>query len=238
MSDRNTRSRTANKRKLESLTDSTLRHTGIDATPTVIKALDQGGSLDGPARKKLRGDINRGTTFAPDLSGVLPQDLAQHIVEHKASGRVVSQVDNRINPRKGGAYPGFQLSSTRVSDGSFDPTLKEIREPLSPNPYKRQGIYHRTHDAPYGLAGPATNAAKTVNAPGWANITADAYIEAGAKEAVRQHGEGSTFHFRLDSHDRSTVGYAVEQKGSGVEENKRWQVTQVQYQRKFGDRKW
>lgn len=238
MSDRNTRSRAANKRKLESLADSTLRHTGFDATPTVGKALAQGGSLDEPARKKLRGDINRATTFAPDLSGVLPRDLAQHIVEHKASGRVVSQVDNRIDPRKGGPYKGYQLSSTRVSGGSFDSKLKEIREPLSPNPYEGEGIYHRTHDAPYGLAGPATNAAKTVNAPGWANITVDAYIEAGAKRAVQQHGKGSTFHFRLDSHDRSSVGYAVDRKGSVVDDNKRWEVTQVQYRRKFGDRQW
>jgi hypothetical protein len=237
MSDRNTRSRAANKRKLEALTTSKTGHTGLDVSSTVRKAQDQGGSLDEPARKKLKGDIRRDKSFAPDLSGILPKDLARHILDHRASRDVVSQVDNRINPRKGGAYKGYLLSSTRVSSSSFDSDLKEVNEPLSPNPYARTGTIHRTHTTPFNLAGPETNTTRTVNAPSWANITVDSFIETKAKKSAVKYGRNSTFHFRLDTHNRSTVGYAVD-RGDSVDEDQRWKVVQAQYQRKFGSRKW
>lgn len=237
-SDRVSRSQTIKKKKLETLSSSTVGHTGIDVSGTIRKALDQGGSLDETSRKKMKGDIARDKFFAPDLSGILPKDLANHVVEHRKSGKTVSQVDNRIDARKGGPYKGHMFSSTRVSGDVFDSNLKEINEPMSPNPYSGTGTVHRSHTTPFNLGGMDTNDTRTVNAPSWANITVDSFIESKAKKSAVKRGDGSTFHFRFDTHDRSTVGYAVDRGDSFSDEDKRWKVVMAQYERKWGDGKW
>ena len=237
MNDRGSRSQTAKRKKIESLSTSTVGHSGIDVSAPIRKAQDQGGSLDETSRKKMKGDIARDKNFAPKLSGLMHQDFASHILEHRISGKVVSQVDNRIDPRKGGAYMGHMFSSTRVSPNSFDPSLKEIGEPMSPNPYSGSGSVHRAHTTPFGLGGIETNATRTVNAPSWANITVDSFIESKAKKSAAKYGDGSTFHFRFDTHDRSSVGYAVD-RGKAVDSDKRWKTVVAQYQRKLGDGDW
>lgn len=237
MNDRGSRSQTAKKQKMETVSTSTIGHTGIDVSGPIRTAQSQGGSLDDTSRQKMKGDILRDKSFAPDLNGLMPKDFASHILEHRTSGKVVSQVDNRIDARKGGAYLGHMFSSTRVSPDSFDAGLKEIGEPMSPNPYSGTGTVHRAHTTPFGLGGMETNATRTVNAPSWANITVDSFIESKAKKAAGKYGEGSTFHFRLDTHDRSTVGYAVD-RGTAVDSDKRWKTMMAQYQRKLGDSDW
>lgn len=225
-----TRSKKKQQELLESLKSSKTEHRGLDVSPTVRKAMDLGGSLDDEPRKKMKGDIARQKVHGPSLESLLPKEFASHITEHRESGKVVSQVDKRVNPRGGGSYKGFMFSSTRVSPDIFDSKDKEIGEPMSPNPYSGQGIYHRTHTTPFGLGGIETNDTRTVNAYSWANITVDGFIEDKAKKAAGKYGEGNVFHFRYDTHDRSTVGYAVDREGV-KDDKQRWKVVQTQYKR-------
>lgn len=226
-----TRSKSKDKKLQESLKDSKTGHFGKDVSTTVSKAMDQGGSLDSDTRKKMKGDIARQKLYGASLEKIFSPDLATHIGKHRLSGDTVSQVDKRIKPRDGGKYEGFMLSSTRVSASTFDPSLKEIGEPLSPNPYSGSGMYHRAHTTPFNLGGIETNKTRTVNALSWANITVDSFIEDKAKRAAGKYGEGSTFHFRIDTHDHSTVGYVVERPGK-MDEDKRWKAVAAQYLRK------
>lgn len=218
------------KQMVEDLKNRTSDHVGLDVSKTVKLAMDSGGKLDEEPRRKMKGEIERSKYFVPDLDTVLGKDFAKHIHEHRKSGSTVSQDDRRIDPHKGGSYQGYMFSSTRVLKDSFDSQLKEIGEPRSPNPYSGTGESHRAHTTPFNLAGVETNATRTVNAFSWANITVDSFIEDKAKKAVKKYDEGNVFHFRIDTHDRSSVGYAVD-RGEDLED-KRWKVVVAQYQRK------
>ena len=129
-----TRSHSEKKRKIEALKDLKTEHFGVDVSSSVKKARLEGGKLDEEERRATTGRIARGKTIGPSLSDLIPKSLAKHILEHRESGDVFSQKDNRIDPRRGGAYKGFLVSSTRVSGDSFDSGLKEIGEPLAPIP--------------------------------------------------------------------------------------------------------
>jgi hypothetical protein len=228
---------TRQKRKLEELStqmqNKTLDHFGLDVSTPISNAMHQGGSLDEPSRKKVKGDIARHKFFAPSLNDLPNKDLGKHIKSHIKSGETVFQQDLRVNPRKGGNYKGYMLTSTMVSSEKFDSSLKDIGEPLSPNPNSGSGEFHRSHTSPFNLGGEKTNKARTVNAPSWANITIDGFIESKAKNAVEKYGDGSVFHFRFDTAKRSTVGYMVDRGGiEGVDEDKRWKVVSTQYKRK------
>ena len=226
-----TRSHSEKKRKIEALKDLKTEHFGVDVSSSVKKARLEGGKLDEEERRATTGRIARGKAIGPNLSDLIPKSLAKHILEHRESGDVFSQKDNRIDPRRGGAYKGFLVSSTRVSGDSFDSGLKEIGEPLSPNPNSGSGEFHRTHTTPYNLAGVGTNKSRTVNAFGWANITIDGFIERKAKNAAEKYGEGNVFHFRFDTHNRSSVGYVVERPDI-KDDDRRWKVVTAQYKRK------
>lgn len=225
-----TRSKEKSQQLLQSLKNDKTEHRGHDVSTSVKKAMDSGGSLDDEPRKKMKGEIARNKLIGPSLEKLLPKSFVSHITEHMKSGEVVSQVDKRVDPRSGKPYEGYMLSSTRVSPDPFDSKDKEIGEPMSPNPYSGEGIYHRTHTTPFGLGGIKTNDTRTVNAYSWANITVDGFIEDKAKKASGKYGEGNVFHFRFDTHDRSTVGYLVD-RGDVKGDDRRWKVVHAQYQR-------
>ena len=225
-----TRSDKKRKQLVDDLKDRKSEHLGFDVSKTVKTAMDNGGKLEEESRRKMKGDIARNKYFAPDLQKILGPDLANHIHEHRKSGFTVMQDDKRVDPQKGGSYQGYMFSSTRVLNSTFDSQLKEIGEPRSPNPYSGTGESHRAHTTPFNLAGVETNSTRTVNAFSWANITVDSFIESKAKASVAKYDEGNVFHFRLDTHDRSSVGYAVD-RGEDLDD-KRWKVVVAQYQRK------
>lgn len=227
---------TRQKRKQDELSkemqNKTLDHFGLDVSKTVSSAMKQGGSLDETSRKKVKGDIERHKFFVPSLGDLPNKDLGKHIATHIESGDTVFQQDLRVNPRKGGNYKGYMLSSTLVSSQKFDSKLKEIGEPLSPNPYSGTGESHRAHTTPFNLGGEETNSTRTVNAPSWANVAIDSFIESKAKNAADKYGDGTVFHFRFDTAKRSTVGYMIDRGGvDGVDDNKRWKVVSTQYER-------
>jgi hypothetical protein len=228
---RELRSRTRAEEASKKAASSKTQHFGEDVTPEVTKAMSSGRKLDEESRRGMQGRIKRSSLTVSDPSKVLGPEFGKQLVDQYASKTPIVQQDDRVDPRKGGSYPGFMMTSSIVSSKSFDPGFKEIPAPSSPNPYKGEGYYHASHASPFALVGPESNKVKTVNAPSWANITVDGGIEKEAHKAVEKFGEGEVIHFRLDSHDRSTVGYAKHDVSASSEEQ-RWEVVAAQYQRK------
>jgi len=228
---RQLRSRTRAEELSKKAATTTTRHFGEDVTGDVSKAMRSGRKLDEESRRGMRGRIQRGSMSVSDPSKVLGPEFGKQLVDQYAKKTPIVQRDDRVDPRKGGPYPGFMMTSSIVSSTRFEPGFKEIPAPSSPNPYKGDGSYHASHASPFALVGPDSNKFKTVNAPSWANITVDGGIEKDAQKALEHAGAGEVIHFRLDSHDRSTVGYA-QHDVSAKSEDKRWKVQAATYKRK------
>jgi hypothetical protein len=225
MSGRKTRSMSAAEETRKAVKASPVGHFGLDVTAQVTAAMQQGGSLDEETRRKMTGDISRHRVSGKELEELMPGQVAAHIEKLRDSKSTFSQADRRVKPRDGGKYEGYMLTATRVSSAQFDAPLKDVPRPLSPARESGTGRYHAAHTAPFSLGGHETNLAKTVNAPSWANVTVDAHIEKKAKEDA---ATSEVFHFRVDTHDRSTVG-AIKRKKEA------WEVTSAQYQRALSD---
>lgn len=234
---RTTRSK-AKMMKLESKKDFTnIKHFGLDVTDNLRNAMNNGGKEDNEeVRKKMHGDIKRYKLHGTSPKELLNPKFVKYLSNLQDGNKQFIQKDKRIEPRKGGPYKGHMFTMTKVLD--FDKEhkpeseFKEIQEPSSPRPSEeKDGKWHRSHTSPYALNGTETNKAKTVFAPSWSNITIDGSIERYAKETVKTYGEGNVFHFRMDSHDRSSLGVIVHDVNSESEKN-RWFTVTTQYKRK------
>ncbi len=224
--------------KLEKNKDFTnISHFGLDVTKNLSEAMKKGGKEDNEeVRKKMHGDIKRHKLHGKSPKELLNPKFVKYLSNLQDGDAQFIQKDKRIEPRKGGSYNGHMFTMTKVLDfGKEDKPeseFKEIQEPSSPRPNKsKDGKWHRSHTSPFSLNGTETNKAKTVYAPSWSNITIDSGIERYAKETVKQYGEGNVFHFRMDSHDRSSLGVIVHDVNSESEEN-RWFTVTAQYKRK------
>ncbi|MFD0725957.1 hypothetical protein [Lysobacter brunescens] len=224
--------------KLESKKDfSKVEHFGFDVTSNLREAMNQGGKeANSEVRHRMQGDIKRFILHGKSPDELLNPKFAKYLSRMQKQELSFIQKDNRINPRDGGSYKGHMFTMTRVMD--FDKEtkpeseFKEIQQPSSPRPKDSgKGTWHRSHTSPYSLNGTETNKAKTVYAPSWSNITIDSGMERFAKETVKKYGEGNVFHFRLDSHDRSSLGVIVHDVKSESEKH-RWFTVTAQYKRK------
>lgn len=227
--------------KLESKKDfKNIEHFGLDVTDNLREAMKKGGKEDNEeVRKKMHGDIKRYKLHGKSPENLLNPKFVKYLSNLQDGKEQFIQKDKRIEPRKGGSYEGHMFTMTKVIDfGKEDKPeseFKEIQEPSSPRPGKKgDGKWHRSHASPYALNGTETNKAKTVYTPSWSNITIDGSIERYAKETVKKYGEGNVFHFRMDSHDRSSLGVIVRDVNSKSEE-KRWFTVTAQYKRKDFD---
>lgn len=123
------------------------------------------------------------------------------------------------------------FSPTQVSSDAFHSGQKEINESLIPSPYSGTGTVHRAHTTHFNLGSFENNSMRAVNAPSWANYTVDSFVEEKTQKTAGKLGDGSTFHYRFDTHDRSTVGNAVD-RGEELDDQRRWKVVMTQYGRK------
>lgn len=228
---RQTRSQTTFQELSRKAPDPGTVHFGVDVTSQVRDAMAQNGSLDDTARGKMRGDIERGKRLVATPEKIMAKPFSDQLIDQFKKQKSVIQKDERVDPRSGGDYKGVMFTSSIVRKEHFEPDGKEIPQPSSPRPNDIKGYFHATHSSPYSLSGPEGNSTRTVYAPSWANISVDSAIEREAKNAVGEFGEGNVIHFRVDTSDRSTVGYAVYDVKS-KSEDQRWQITSTQYKRK------
>ena len=200
-----------------------LSHFGLDLSADVAEAMRGGGSATEEHRKGIRGRMNklRGDTLAK----VVPPAYAP-LLENQFTARSVTQLDSRVQPESGGAYEGQMFTSTFVTPPEKGSGNKEIPEPRSPRPTEPgTGDFHRGHTAPYSLGGASTNDTRTVWNQSWSNVFIDKQMEILALKAQGQGDE--VVNYRLDTHDRSTVGF-VSKDTDGA-----YTATAVQYNRKI-----
>ncbi|WP_255987498.1 hypothetical protein [Chitinolyticbacter albus] len=196
-------------------------HFGHDTSSMVWEAQGDylsGGGSDPNLREETRAAIRRNSVSGPTLSDVLPPLMAQHVGAHQASGQTVSQVDNRVAPHQGGAYPGVMFTSSYAQSLSGPARDKQEKkqtpEPRSPGADTASaGPYHRAHTSPYDVVGEASNAALTVRAPQAANLIVDSHIENQARQL--QQAGNTTLVIRADSHSHSSVGVLSQPSGGG-----------------------
>lgn len=216
---------------------SKIKHFGLDVTSNLREAMNKGGKEDNElVRRKMRGDIERFTLHGKSPKDLMNGKFVNQLKTLRKGNAQFIQEDDRVEPRKGGPYEGYMFTMTKVIDfdKEYKPEseFKEIQEPSSPRPKDSgKGKWHRSHTSPYSLNGTETNKAKTVYTPSWSNITIDSGMERYAKESVKKYGQGNVFHFRLDSHDRSSLGVIVRDVNS-ESVKKRWFTVTTQYKRK------
>jgi hypothetical protein len=190
-----------------------LSHFGLDASPFIQEAMDEGGKLDKSRREELSQMMNSNKLTGDKLADVLPKPFVPQ-VESTFSGRSFIQKDARDIQSKG-YYEGSMFTSSFVNPSSdIDPKEKEIPRPSSPRPDQYgKSEAHQSHAAPFSLIGPDSNQAKTVWNSQWANIGVDSRIE---KAALSEHKGGSeVVHFRFDTDTHSSVGMVSKQLTGG-----------------------